>query len=209
MDTIIGVAFDDFVIIAADKSECRGILRFTEDRIKIHKLTTHVAMAISGEAGDCDQFSNFVQANFELEKFRDDGWEVTLKRAFHWITWELAQDIRSNSPYGVFPVLGGYDFDEKRGKLYWLDYLGTGVEVSYGGHGYGESFAIGYLDRYHKPNMSKEQAIECVKGALDAIQTRVVIGQNRFQMIIADKEGIHPLPDHFVDRVKVDLGVAK
>lgn len=204
MDTTLGVAFDDFVILAADKAENMSIIRLSEQGTKIHKLTSNVAMSIVGEPGDCDQFSRFVQCNFELEKFRDDGWEVSLQRAFHWITWELAQDIRSNNPYNVFPILGGYDSEEKKGKIYWIDYLGTGVEVTYGAHGYGEAFAIGFLDRFHKPNMPKEMAIELVKGALDAIQTRLIVGQNKFQMTLVDKDGVHSLPDHFVDRVKTD-----
>lgn len=203
METALGVTFDDFVILAADKSEFFSIIRLTEDSSKIHKLTNHVAMALTGEPGDADQFSRFVQCNFELEKFRDDGWEVSLTRAFHWITWELAQDIRSNSPYAVFPILGGYDQKEKRGKIYWLDYMGTGSEVAYGAHGHGDSFAIGFLDRYHKPNMSREQAVELVKGAIDAIQTRLIVGQERFEMALIDAEGIHRLPDHVVDRTKI------
>lgn len=202
MDTILGVAFNDFVILAADRAENMSILRLTEDGTKIHPLTTHTVMAITGESGDTDQFSRFVQCNFELEKFRDDGWELSITRAFHWITWELAQDIRSNHPYAVFPMLGGYDLNEKRGRLFWMDYFGTGAEVSYGGHGYGESFATGFLDRNHRPDMPKDKAIELVKDALDAIQTRLIVGQNRFQMILVDKDGIHDLPDHFVDRVK-------
>lgn len=202
MDTVLGVAFNDFVILAADRTENFGILRLAENSDKIHRLTTHTAMAITGESGDTDQFSRFVQCNFELEKFRDDGWEVSLDRAFHWITWELAQDIRSNHPYAVFPMLGGYDFNAKKGRLFWLDYLGTGAEVTYGAHGYGESFAIGFLDRYHKADLPKELAIELVKGALDAIQTRLIVGQNKFQMLLMDKDGLHNLPDHVVDRSK-------
>lgn len=205
MDTVLGVTFNDFVILASDRTQNFGILRMTEDCSKIYNLTTHVAMAVMGEPGDTDQFSRFVQCNFELEKFRDDGCEVSINRAFHWITWELAQNIRSNNPYGVFPIIGGYDFNDKRGKIYWLDYLGTGVEVSYGAHGYGESFAIGFLDRYHKADMNKETGIELVKGALDAIQTRVVVGQNRFQLILIDKDGIHSLPDHLIDRTKCEV----
>lgn len=205
MDTVLGVSFNEFVILASDRTENFGILRMTEDGTKIYPLTTHIAMAIMGESGDTDQFSRFVQCNFELEKFRDDGWEVSLNRAFHWITWELAQDVRSNHPYGVFPLLGGYDLNEKRGRLYWIDYLGTGAEVTYGAHGYGESFAIGFLDRYHKADMPRDKAIELVKGALDAIQTRVVVGQNRFQMVVVDKDGVHDLPDHIIDRTKCAL----
>lgn len=197
METVLGVAFNDFVIIAADRSESFGILRMQEDGVKIHNLTSHVAMAITGEAGDTDQFSKFVQCNFELEKFRDDGWEVSLNRAFHWITWELAQDIRSQKPFIVFPLLGGYDFNENRGRLFWLDYLGTGAEVNYGAHGHGECPAISVLDRFHRSDMTKEAAIELVKDALKAIQTRFVVRQNYFQMVLIDKDGIHELPDYF------------
>lgn len=203
MESCLGVAFKDFVIIAADRTENFSILRFCEDSIKIHHLTKNIAMGITGEPGDTDQFSRFVKCNFELEKFRDDGWDVSLDRAFHWITWELAQDVRSRNPYAVFPILGGYDFKEKRGKIYWIDYLGTGCEVSYGAHGYGESLAIGFLDRHHKHDSTREQAVELIKGALDAMQTRIIVGQNRFQMVLVDKDGVHDLPDHFVDRTKV------
>lgn len=203
METALGVSFDDFAILAADRTGGMSIIKFSEDCNKIVPLTSHIAMAIIGEPGDTDQFSRFVQCNFELEKFRDDGWEVSLNRAFHWITWELAQDIRSNHPYNVFPLLGGYDPNEKKGKIYWIDYLGTGADVTYGAHGYGESFAIGFLDRYHKPNMPREVAIELVKGALDAIQSRLIVGQNKFQMVLVDKDGTHNLPDHFIDRAKI------
>lgn len=191
METALGVTFKDFVILAADKTETFGILRIVDDSSKVHNLTSHVAIAMTGEPGDTDQFSRFVQCNFELEKFRDDGWEVSLTRAFHWITWELAQGIRSSSPYAVFPILGGYDLKEKCGKIYWMDYLGTGAEVTYGAHGYGDGLAIGFLDRYYKSDLPREQAIELVKGALNAIETRLVIGPNKFEMVLIDKDGIH------------------
>lgn len=199
MDTCIGVQFKDFVILAADKTEGRGILRLSEDSSKIHKLTSNAAMAVVGDSGDSDQFSRFVQCNFELEKFRDDGWEVSLTRAFHWITWDLAQRIRKN-PMQVNIILGGYDHKEKIGKIYWIDYMGSGVETTYAGHGYGETFAIGFLDRFHRFDMTKEEAIELVKGSINAMQTRIVVGQNRFEMKLIDKDGVHLLADHVVDR---------
>lgn len=196
MDTILGVSFDDFVILAADKIESFGILKIAEDSKKVYPLTSHVAMAIMGESGDVEHFTRFVQCNFELEKFRDDGWEVSLTRAWNWISWQLAQDIRSSSPNQVFPIVGGYCYQEKKCQLYWMDYLGTCSPVTYGANGYGESMAVGFLDRHHRPNMNKEQGIELVKGALDAITTRSMISQKIFQMVLVDKDGIQELPDH-------------
>lgn len=205
METILGVAFDDFVILAADKVENFGVLKLAEGSKKIYPLTTHVAMAITGESGDVDQFTKFVQCNFELEKFRDDGWEVSLKRAWNWISWQLAQDVRSRSPSQVFPIVGGYCYQEKRCQLFWMDYLGSVIEVTYGANGFGEAMATGFLDRHHRSNMTKEQAIECVKGALDAITTRSMISQKIFHMVMVDKDGIHDLPDHFKTTMIVEL----
>ena len=196
MDTILGVLFDDFVILAADKVENFGILKLAEDSNKIYPLTTHVAMAITGDPGDLGQFTRYVQCNFELEKFRDDGWEVSLSRAWNWISWQLAQDIRSSSPNQVFPIVGGYCYQEKKCQLYWLDYLGTVAKVTYGANGYGEAMAIGFLDRHHRSNMNRDEAIELVKGALDSITTRSMISQKAFHMVLVNKDGIHDLPDH-------------
>lgn len=195
METALGVAFDNFAILATGKSECFSIIRLSEESEKIYQLTSQTALAMVGDPGDTDYFSRYVQCNFELEKFRDDGWEVSPERAFHWITWNLAKDIHSKRPYEVFPILGGFD---KRGKVYWMDYLGTGVEVSYGAHGYGEPFATAYLDRNHRPDMNEAQAIEVVQGALNAIQNRIVVRENRFHLVIIDKDGVRKLPDHVI-----------
>lgn len=204
MDTILGVSFDDFVILASDKVENFGILRLSEDGKKVYPLTTHVAMAIMGEPGDVEHFTRFVQCNFELEKFRDDGWEVSLTRAYNWISWQLAQDIRSNSFDHVFPIVGGYCYQEKKCALYWMDYLGTCAPVTYGANGYGEPMAIGFLDRHHRSNMTREQGIELVRGALDAITARSMISQNIFQLVLVDKDGIHELPDHVKPATKAN-----
>ena len=37
---------------------------------------------------------------------------------------ELATALRKG-PYNVNILMGGYDLNENRAKLYWMDYLGT------------------------------------------------------------------------------------
>ena len=44
---------------------------------------------------------------------------------------ELAQALRKG-PYQVNLLIGGYDLQEQRAKLYWMDYLGTLQQVNKG-----------------------------------------------------------------------------
>lgn len=198
METIVAIAFNDFVIMAADRNENFSILKLSASTSKIYSIGSHIALATSGDPGDKIQFAEFVQRNMELEKFRD-GFEVPIDKAFHWTRWQLATRIRSRNPSQCNPLIGGFDTKRNVGRVFYLDYMGTGIEVGYAIHGYGESFASSFFDRHHKPGLSKEQAIELVKGALNAIQTRIIVSQSVFQMVLIDKDGITPLPDHVIN----------
>jgi len=48
---------------------------------------------------------------------------------------------------------------EKKPKLYWMDYLGTQIDIPFAAHGYGSYFALGLLDRYAYPSCP---ALTCV-----------------------------------------------
>lgn len=195
METTLGVTFNDFVILAADRYQSFSIMMLQDESSKIYLLGTHLAMSVTGDPGDTTQFAEYVQRNLELEKFRD-GFEVTPNRAFHWTRHQLATSIRSRSPYNVFPLMAGYDVRQNKSKLYYLDYLGAGVEVPYTGHGYGEPFATGLLDRHHRPDLDETQAIKLVHDALDAIDKRLIVEQKQFELIIIDKDGVRKLPDY-------------
>ena len=64
-----------------------------------------------------------------------------------WIRRQLAQSLRSRSPYTVSLLLGGWDVAASTPHLYWVDYLGTLAPVPFAAHGYGSYFALSLLDR--------------------------------------------------------------
>jgi len=59
-------------------------------------------------------------------------------------------------------LIGGCDPDEGC-SLHFIDYLASCVQVPFAAHGYGSYFVLSLLDRWHKPDLTKEEAMELLK----------------------------------------------
>lgn len=97
--------------------------------------------------GDTVHFSEFVERNLRLHHIRFTH-PMRPQSAASWIRRALADSLRSRKPYSVNLLVGGYDASTDSPHLYWLDYLGTLVEVPFAAHGYGAYFCLSLLDRY-------------------------------------------------------------
>lgn len=104
-------------------------------------------MAISGESGDTTQFAEYIAKNIQLYKMRN-GYELSPSAAAQFTRRNLADYLRSRSPYFVNLLLAGYD-DLKGPELYFTDYMASCVKVPYACHGYGGFFSLSILDKYH------------------------------------------------------------
>lgn len=110
-------------------------------------------MATCGEAGDTTQFSEYIGKNIQLYKMRN-GYELSPKAAACFTRRNLAEYLRSRTPYYVNMLMAGYD-DNTGPELYFIDYLASCTKVPYAAHGYGGMFSISVLDRYHRPGKTK------------------------------------------------------
>ena len=97
--------------------------------------------------GDTVQFSEYIERNIRLYNIRNN-FALRPPAAASWIRRSLADSLRSRKPYSVNLLLGGYDTSAYQPNLYWMDYLGTLVEVPFAAHGYGSYFALSLLDRW-------------------------------------------------------------
>ena len=104
-------------------------------------------MAVIGESGDAIQFSEYISKNLQLYKMRN-GYELSPKAATNFTRRNLADYLRSRTPYNVNMLMAGYD-NLTGPELYYMDYLASSVKVPYASHGYGGYFALSILDRYH------------------------------------------------------------
>jgi 20S proteasome alpha/beta subunit len=152
-----------YVIVAADTTAARSIVKMKIDEDKIKALSPHLLMAYSGEPGtyyvscshyslfiihigDTLQFAEYVERNIRLYQIRN-LYPLRPSAAASWIRRALANSLRSRKPYSVNLLVGGYDTASHEPHLYWIDYLGTMANVPFAAHGYGSYFALSLLDR--------------------------------------------------------------
>jgi 20S proteasome alpha/beta subunit len=102
---------------------------------------------VSSFSGDTIQFAEYVERNIRLYQIRN-LYPLRPSAAASWIRRSLAESLRSRNAYSVNLLIGGYDLADHKPILYWIDYLGTVVEVPFAAHGYGSYFALSLLDRW-------------------------------------------------------------
>lgn len=188
MECSIGIQFKDFVLIAADMTNTMSIVVLKSDEKKIYKISDKIAMAVSGEAGDAIQFSEYISKNMQLYKMRN-GYELSPKAVASYTRRNLADYLRSRTPYHVNLLLAGHD-DETGPELYFIDYLASCIKVPYASHGYGGFFSLTILDRFYDSSMSEADAYELMKKCVREIHKRLVVNLPNFKVQKISKDGI-------------------
>ncbi|KAI1292148.1 Proteasome subunit beta type-2 [Halotydeus destructor] len=204
MEGLIGIAFKDYVLLAADKTMAYSIIAVKHDQNKIYKLSDNLLMAICGEPGDTVQFAEFIEKNIQLYKMRN-GFALSPSAAACFIQRNLADYLRSRTPYQVNLLLAGYD-DEKGPELYYLDYLATMTKLPFGMHGYGGFFATSLLDRHYRADMPLEEGVQLLEKCVAEVQRRLIVNLPAFKVNIIEKGEIRQLPDIKVSQSTFNLG---
>uniref|UniRef100_A0A0K8R840 Proteasome subunit beta n=1 Tax=Ixodes ricinus TaxID=34613 RepID=A0A0K8R840_IXORI len=194
MECLMGVVFKDFALLAADKTSGYSIIVLKHDEDKIHKLSDNLLMAVCGEAGDTVQFAEFIAKNIQLYKMRN-GYELSPTAAANFTRRNLADYLRSRTPYSVNLLLAGFDKQAAQPELFYMDYLATMAKVPYGAHGYGAFFLISVLDRYYREDMNEEEAVDLLKKCVFEVQKRFLVNLPAFKVQLVDKNGIRTLKD--------------
>ena len=72
-----------------------------------------------------------------------NGYKLSIDDTANYIRHELAEAIRKG-PYMVNCLLAGFEGDKPR--LFWLDYLGSVIEVRKAAHGYAKYLVSSTMD---------------------------------------------------------------
>jgi len=189
MDSAIGFVGKDFVLLAADSSQARSILKMKGDLDKLFQIDSHKMFALTGEAADRENFGHYIQKNIKLYALRT-GLTLSNHAAAHFARSEMAEALR-RAPYQANILFGG--FDSAGPALYYLDYLGLMHKVEFGAHGYASNFCLSIFDRHHKKDMTVEEGIQLINTCIKELQTRFLINQPDFVIKVIDKDGIRTL----------------
>lgn len=188
MECLIGIRCDDFVLLAHDNSAGRSVLVMKQNQDKIFKLDEKLAMVVCGDTGDTVYFGEFIQKNLAYYRIRN-GYALSPSAAASFTRHEMAKRLRQ-APSLVNLIIGGHDPKTNKCSLYFMDYLGTLASVEYTAHGYGSYFSLSVLDRYHRSDMTKEEAEDLLLKCVLEIQKRLVINLPSFSFYFIDELGI-------------------
>ncbi|XP_022352359.1 proteasome subunit beta type-2 isoform X2 [Enhydra lutris kenyoni] len=182
MEYLIGIQGPDYVLVASDQVAASSIVQMKDDHDKMFKMSEKILLLCVGEAGDTVQFAEYIQKNVQLYKMRNANFTRR----------NLADCLRSRTPYHVNLLLAGYD-EHEGPALYYMDYLAALAKAPFAAHGYGAFLTLSILDRYYTPTISRERAVELLRKCLEELQKRFILNLPTFSVRIIDKNGIHDL----------------
>ena len=141
-------------------------------------------------------FGDYIQKNLAYLEYKN-GVKLSIDDTANFIRHELAEAIRKG-PYSVNCLLAGFEGNEPR--LYWLDYLGSVVELKKAAHGYAEFLTSTVMDTletrvilFLMKEITEEQGINIMDRCLNSMKERFVMTQNSFTVKIIKKDGIRVL----------------
>ncbi|XP_030075712.1 proteasome subunit beta type-2 [Microcaecilia unicolor] len=199
MEYLIGIQGPDFVLVSADTVSASSIIQMKHDYDKMFKMSEKILLLCVGEAGDTVQFAEYIQKNVQLYKMRN-GYELSPSAAANFTRRNLADYLRSRTPYHVNLLLAGHD-EHDGPSLYYMDYLAALAKVPFAAHGYGAFLTLSVLDRYYKPDITRKEAIALLKRCLEELQKRFILNLPSFSVRLIDKEGIHDLERIILQKV--------
>lgn len=187
MDVAFGLVGKDFALLVTDTNAGRSVVVMKEAEDKIKELDKHKLLAVTGEPGDSTQFSEFVAANMELYRFRNNGLRLSTKAAANFMRGELATALRKG-PYQTNLLVAGWDADAGP-SLYYLDYLATLHKQNTASFGYGGMFTSSLMDKWWRPNLELDDAMAIVDKCLAEVAMRLTVAPSQYLVKIVDKDG--------------------
>ncbi|XP_078423196.1 proteasome subunit beta type-2 isoform X2 [Cetorhinus maximus] len=128
------------------------------------------------------------------------GYELSPSAAANFTRKNLAEYLRSRTPYHVNMLLAGCD-EHEGPALYYMDYLAALAKAPFAAHGYGAFLTLSILDRYYKPDLTREEAVELLKKCLKEIQKRFILNLPSFTVRIIDNDGVHDMEQISVSEI--------
>ncbi|CAB1351208.1 unnamed protein product [Coregonus sp. 'balchen'] len=96
------------------------------------------------------------------------------------------------TPYHVNLLLAGFDETDGPG-LYYMDYMSALAKAPFAAHGYGAFLTLSILDRFYRPDLTRDEAVDLLKKCIEELNKRFILNLPSFSVRLIDKDGIHDL----------------
>jgi proteasome beta subunit len=164
--TVVGISYNDGVILAADKRISFGNFVVNKNIKKTFSVTDHVGAACAGMVADMQVLVRQVEALAKIRKLetRREVAPNSIAKLMSVIMFE-----RRYFPLLTQVIVGGIN---EKPEIYTLDPLGSVLPDDYAAVGTGAEGALGIMDAEFKPNMSEDAVKELASRAIRSATQR-------------------------------------
>lgn len=182
--TVIGIVYDNGVILGADRRAAYGTFVIGKSVKKLYRITPHIGLASAGLISDVQTIVRELCYHAKMFQYTTSR-EITAKA----LSKLLSNILFSNRLFPLITqtVIGGFTFDSH--GIYMLDALGSVIEDKYTAAGSGTEIALGILEAEYKDKMNRNEARELVLKAIRIALQRDSASGNGIDLLILDKAG--------------------
>ncbi|KAJ3395474.1 proteasome core particle subunit beta 2 [Lobulomyces angularis] len=160
--TIVGCVYKDGIVLGADTRATNGPIVADKNCEKIHYLAPNMYCCGAGTAADTEFTTNLISSKLELHRLATNR----QSRVVTAMTMLKQMLFRYQGNIGAALVLGGYDVTGPH--LYTIAPHGSTDKLPYVTMGSGSLAAMTIFENGWKKDMSREEAIEIVKDAIES-----------------------------------------
>jgi proteasome beta subunit len=181
--TVVGISYNDGVILAADKRVSFGNFVVNKNIKKTFSVTDHVGAACAGMVADMQVLVRQVEALAKIRKLetRRDVPPNSIAKLMSVIMFE-----RRYFPLLTQVIVGGIN---EKPEIYTLDPLGSVLPDNYAAVGTGAEGALGIMDAEFKPNMSEEAVRELASRAIRSATQRDAASGDGIDILYVTRTG--------------------
>jgi proteasome beta subunit len=181
--TVVGISYNDGVILAADKRVSFGNFVVNKNIKKTFTVTDYVGAACAGMVADMQVLVRQVEALAKIRKLetRREVPPNSIAKLMSVIMFE-----RRYFPLLTQVIVGGIN---EKPEIYTLDPLGSVLPDNYAAVGTGAEGALGIMDAEFKPNMSEEAVTELASRAIRSATQRDAASGDGIDILFVTKTG--------------------
>jgi proteasome beta subunit len=181
--TVVGISYNDGVILAAEKRVSFGNFVVNKHIKKTFPVTDHVGAACAGMIADMQVLVRQVEALAKIRKLetRREVAPNSIAKLMSVIMFE-----RRYFPLLTQVIVGGIS---EKPEIYTLDPLGSVLPDEYAAVGTGAEMALGIMDAEFKPNMSEETVRELATRAIRSAIQRDAASGDGIDILYITKSG--------------------
>jgi proteasome beta subunit len=181
--TVVGISYNDGVVLAADKRVSFGNFVVNKNIKKTFTVTDYVGAACAGMVADMQVLVRQVEALAKIRKLetRREVPPNSIAKLMSVIMFE-----RRYFPLLTQVIVGGID---EKPQIYTLDPLGSVLPDDYAAVGTGAEGALGIMDAEFKPNMSEEAVTELASRAIRSATQRDAASGDGIDILYVTRTG--------------------